>query len=84
MMLQQVAEAKRAVSKVLELDKERRFPRAELIMGNILRAEGDIARSAEHLRRYVQLDPTGRDVPNVQAYLDDLAKANANPAPKPN
>jgi len=49
-MLKQIPEAKRNVSKVLELDKEHRFPRAELILGNILRSEKDIAGAAEHLR----------------------------------
>lgn len=85
LMLHKVPEAKKNVTKVLEIDKAGRFPRAELIMGNILRSEGDIAGSADHLRRYIQLDPQGKDVPNIQAYLEDLAKAKEKPAsPKQN
>ena len=82
LMLQNVPDAKRTVTKVLELDTEHRFPRAELIMGNILRSEGDISGSADHLRKYVQLDPSSRDVPNIQAYLAELDKANGKPEPK--
>lgn len=85
-MLKQIPDAKRNASKVLELDRDHRFPRAELIMGNILRHENDIPGAAEHLRKYIQLDPTAREAPDIQAYLDGLQKsdAQAKPAPKPN
>ena len=76
-MLKQIPEAKRSVGKVLDLDKEHRFPRAELIMGNILRSEGDIAGSAEHLRKYAHLDPSSAEAAAIRSYLDDLAKRNA-------
>jgi len=85
-MLKQIPDAKRNVSKVLELDRDHRFPRAELIMGNILRSENNIPAAAEHFRKYIQLDPSAREAPDIQAYLDSLQKpdAQAKPAPKPN
>lgn len=84
-MLKQIPEAKRNATKVLELDRDHRFPRAELIMGNILRHENDIPGAAEHLRKYIQLDPNAREAPDIQAYLDDLGKKDAQgkTSPKP-
>jgi len=85
-MLKQIPDAKRNVSKVLELDKDHRFPRAELIMGNILRSEKDIPGATEHFRKYVQLDPNAPEAPDIRVYLDDLEKQDpqGKPAPKPN
>jgi hypothetical protein len=86
LMLKQVPEAKQSVAKVLEMDNEHRFNRAELIMGNILRSEGDIAGASVHYRNYVKLEPKSPDAPNIQEYLASLDKKGAEPnsAPKSN
>ena len=47
LMTKQVPEAKLNVSKVLQMDKDHRFPRAELMMGNILRSEGNDVAAAD-------------------------------------
>ena len=52
-------------------------------MGNILPSEGDIAGSAEHLRKYAQLDPSSAEAAAVRSYLDDLAKRNAETTATP-
>jgi len=72
--LNNAKDARRTVAKVLELDKEHRFPRAELIMGNFLRFEGDIPGSTEHYRKYVSLNPPDPELPAIKAYLADLEK----------
>ena len=74
--LKELTEAKRSIEKVVEMDKEHRFPRAELMLGNILRSEGDHARAAEHLRAYVKIEPNGPEVPKIKAYLENQAADN--------
>jgi len=69
LMLKQIPEAKLSIGKVLQMDKEHRFPRAELMMGNILRSEGNDAASAEHLERYVKMEPNTPDAAKVREYL---------------
>lgn len=81
--LNNAKDAKRTVTKVLELDKEHRFPRAELIMGNMLRFEGNIPGSTEHYRKYVALNPPDPELPAIKAYLAELEKPKPGPA-KPN
>jgi Tfp pilus assembly protein PilF len=81
--LNNAKEARRAVARVLELDKEHRFPRAELIMGNMLRFEGNIPGSTEHYRKYVALNPPDPELPAIKAYLADMEKPKPSPA-KPN
>ena len=79
--LNNAKDARRTVTKVLELDKEHRFPRAELIMGNFLRFEGDIPGSTEHYRKYVSLNPPAPELPAIKAYLADLEKQPAAQPP---
>ena len=69
LMTQQVTQAKINVTKVLQIDKDHRFPRAELMMGNILRSEGNDSAAAEHMRNYLKLEPNGPDAAKVQEYL---------------
>jgi len=81
LMTKQTAEAKRSITKVLEVDKDHRFPRAELMLGNILRSEGQDAAAVEHLRAYLKLEPNGPDAAKVQEYLARMDKQSPQPTP---
>jgi len=81
LMTKQVPEAKLNVSKVLQMDKDHRFPRAELMMGNILRSEGNDVAAAEHFRDYLKLEPSGPDVPKVKEYLATFEQKTSPSAP---
>lgn len=84
--LKQMPEAEKSARKAVDIDKEHRFPRAELLLGSILRIRGDNVSAAEHLRNFVKMDPNSPEVPNIQAFLAkfDEQNATAKAAPKPN
>jgi tetratricopeptide (TPR) repeat protein len=67
--LKQMADAERSARKAVQTDKEHRFPRAELLLGNILRSKGEDADAADHLRTYVKLEPSSPEVPKIQIFL---------------
>jgi tetratricopeptide (TPR) repeat protein len=73
--LNQVSDAKQSLAKVLELDKEHHFPKAEMMMGNLLRAEGDKAGAIVHYQNYIKLEPS--DAARMQAFLSDYEKETA-------
>ena len=73
LMTKQVPEAKLSVAKVLQIDKDHRFPRAELMLGNILRSEGNDSEAALHLGNYLKMEPNGPDAAKIQEYLATIA-----------
>jgi Tfp pilus assembly protein PilF len=81
LMAKQIPEAKLSISKVLQIDKDHRFPRAELMLGNILRSEGDNAAAAEHLRSYLKMEPNGPDAAKIQDYLARIEQEKSRPQP---
>jgi hypothetical protein len=81
LMLKQIPEAKLSIGKVLQMDKDHRFPRAELMMGNILRSEGDAKAAAEHLERYVKMEPNTPDAAKVREYLATIEQAKPKAEP---
>jgi tetratricopeptide (TPR) repeat protein len=62
-------EAERSASKAVELDKEHRFPRAELLLGNIFQIKGEHEAAALHFQQYLKLEPNSPDAPRIQTYL---------------
>jgi len=70
--LQHYAEAERAARKSIDLDKEHRFPRAELLLGSILQMKGDHAAAATHFQVFLKADPNSPDAPRIQGYLASL------------
>lgn len=73
--LNNAKEAEQSLLKVLEIDKEHHFPRAELIMGNMLRAQHDEAGAKAHYENYVRYEPNGADAAKVQEYLREKAQS---------
>jgi tetratricopeptide (TPR) repeat protein len=81
LMTKQVQQAKINISKVLEMDKEHRFPRAELMMGNILRSEGNDAAAAERLSNYLKIEPNSPDAAKIREYLASIQPEKSQPTP---
>jgi tetratricopeptide (TPR) repeat protein len=81
LMTKQVPEAKISIGKVLQVDKDHRFPRAELMLGNILRSEGNDTEAAEHMRNYLKIEPNGPDAAKVQEYLATIEHGKGRPTP---
>jgi len=81
LMLKQIPAAKLSIGKVLQMDKDHRFPRAELMIGNILRSEGNYAGAAEHFERYVNMEPNTPDAAKVREYLASFQQEKPKPEP---
>src|SRR6185369_1452722 len=83
--LKHYPEAEKSAFKAVELDKEHRFPRSELLLGTILQVKGQNTAAAEHLRTYLKLEPNSPEAARVQTFLAKLDQQNASaqPAPKP-
>jgi tetratricopeptide (TPR) repeat protein len=80
--LKQYPEAERAAAKAIHLDKEHRFPRAELLMATLLQMRRDYPGAAEHFRNFVKLEPQSAEAPQINAFLAkfDQQTASAKPA----
>jgi tetratricopeptide (TPR) repeat protein len=82
--LKQLPEAERSAQKAVEIDKEHRFPRAELLLGKILQVRGNDASAVVHLRSYIKLEPSSPEVPGIQEYFAKVEGQNAAPKLSPN
>jgi len=84
--LKQMAEAETNSKKAVEIDKEHHFPRAELLLGRILQANGDNVAAAEHLRNYLKFEPTSSEAKSINEFLTkvDQENASAKATPKAN
>lgn len=78
--LSQLNEAEVAARKAVELDKQRRIPRAEFLLGNVLWTKGDERGAAEHMRAYLALDPNCAEAGKIKSYL---AKVESSSTVKP-
>jgi tetratricopeptide (TPR) repeat protein len=83
--LKQLPEAEKSAMKAVELDKEHRFARSELLLGSILQIKGQNAAAAEHFRAYLKLEPNSTEAPRLLTYIAqvDQQSASAHPAPAP-
>ena len=52
-------------------------PREEYVLGRILEAKGDTGGAKEHMEKYLKLEPSGPDSPQVQEHLRNLGKPEA-------
>ena len=67
--LQRFAEAEAAARKGLALDKDRKIPRLNYVLGLLLMQKHDYAEAATCLRSYVELAPNASDAPAVRQEL---------------
>jgi tetratricopeptide (TPR) repeat protein len=75
--LNQVAEAQKNLTKLLEVDKEHHFPKGDLMLGNILRAQGDKAAAIGHFQNYIRYEPVAADAARVKAFLQEYENEGA-------
>lgn len=80
--MKQFADAERSAAKALDLDKEHRFPRAELLMASLLQIKQNYPGAAEHFRNFLKLDPKAPEAAQINSFLAkyDQQTASATPA----
>jgi tetratricopeptide (TPR) repeat protein len=81
--LKHYPQAERAAAKAVNLDKEHRFPRAELLMASLFQMKGNNAAAAEHFRAFLKLEPQSAEAQQIHNFLAkyDQQTASAKPAP---
>jgi tetratricopeptide (TPR) repeat protein len=81
--MKQYPEAERAAAKAIDLDKEHRFPRSELLMGSLLQLRQNNVGAAMHFRNFLKLEPKCPEANQLNAFLAkfDGQTASAQPAP---
>ena len=72
--------AEKNARKAQQLDTQHRFPRVELLLGEILYRKADYAGAAERFRSYLKLAPNSADAPKIQEQLAAVEKAANNTA----
>jgi Tfp pilus assembly protein PilF len=74
-----MTEAEQKARKAVELDKQHQFPRAALLLGDILSAKGDDKGAADQYKNYLQLEPTSQQAGRLK---DFIAKVDAQASAK--
>jgi Tfp pilus assembly protein PilF len=81
--LKQLPEAESSAQRAVEIDKEHRFPRAELLLAKIQQSRGEDVAAAGHFRNYMKMEPSSPEIPGIKDYLakfdEQNAAAKANP-----
>ena len=77
--LNKAEEAERAARAGLRLDKEKKIPRINYVLGLILMEKKEYAESAQCFRKYLELAPNASDAAIVRQQLPKLEELAANP-----
>jgi Flp pilus assembly protein TadD len=72
--MQNDADAEKSVRKAIEIDLRQDNPQSEKLLGFILIQHKNFPDAAEHLNKYLELQPNANDVPQVKAQLVNLQK----------
>jgi tetratricopeptide (TPR) repeat protein len=75
--------AEKNARKAQQLDTQHRFPRVELLLGEILYQKHDYAGAAERFRSYLKMAPNASDASKIQEQLAALEKASGNATSAP-
>ena len=75
-----LAGAEMSAQEAIREDPKHKKPRAEYVLGRILEAKGDLNGAREHMRKYLELDPTVKDAEEVNHHLLNIGKPD-NPEP---
>ena len=75
--LHRLDQAIESASEEIRLDTTHELPRAEYVLGLLHEAKRDYASAAEHMRRYLQLEPKAGDADAVRARIENLGKSDA-------
>jgi tetratricopeptide (TPR) repeat protein len=79
--LKQFPEAERSANKAIDLDKEHRFTRSELLMASLLQIKGDFPGAATHFRTFLKLEPQCPEAPQINAFLAKYDQQSASAKP---
>ena len=77
--LNRIDTAELAARSGLRVDKERRIPRLDYVLGLILMQKQQYAESAQYLRTYLELSPDARDAPAVREQIAKLERQTGPP-----
>ena len=82
--LKQFPDAERSTVKAIDLDKEHRFPRAELLMGSLMQIKQNYVGAAEHFRAFLKYEPNAPEAAQISSFLAkfDQQSASAKPVPQ--
>jgi Flp pilus assembly protein TadD len=72
--LKDLSAAEESAQEAIRLDAKHKWPRAEYVLGRVLEAKGDINAAREHMKNYLELQPTAKDAEDVQTHLLGLGK----------
>jgi Tfp pilus assembly protein PilF len=72
--LKDLPAAEESAQEAIRLDAKHKWPRAEYVLGRVLEAKGDINAAREHMKSYLDLQPTAKDAEAVQAHILGLGK----------
>jgi tetratricopeptide (TPR) repeat protein len=66
--------AEKSARRAIDLDSNHELPRAELLLGSTLAAEGDRRGAVEHLKKYLKISPKSVDAAQVERAIVDLER----------
>jgi Flp pilus assembly protein TadD len=72
--LKNLAAAQESAQEAIRLDAKHKWPRAEYVLGRVLEAKGDINGARDHMKTYLELQPTAKDAEDVQTHMLGLGK----------
>ncbi len=72
--LKNLPAAEESAQEAIRLDAKHRWPRAEYVLGRVLEAKGDINGARDHMKTYLELQPTAKDAEDVQTHMLGLGK----------
>jgi tetratricopeptide (TPR) repeat protein len=67
--------SQKSATKLLELDTEHRFPKAERVLGMVLAEKHEWQEAAAHLCRYLEMEPTGSEAEAAKRLLAEVEQA---------
>ena len=74
--LNDLAGSESSLNELIAQDRAHQYPRAEYLLGLILDMKGDKSGAAEHMRKYLELEPASRDAAQVRQRMENLGRPN--------
>lgn len=79
--LKQFDEAERSATKAVNLDREHRFPRSELLLGSLFQMRGNPEAAATHFRAFLKLEPNAPEAGKINDFLTKYDQQTASAKP---
>jgi len=75
--LKDLAGAQSSVQEAIKRDPGHKRPREEYVLGRILEAKGDTKGAAEHMAKYLEMDPGTPDASVIKSHMENMGKPGA-------